>query len=351
MQSVRMLIVFAGVIAMCGTAVVAGVQPGEPANERARALVAVLSIHDASIRTLEYNVEYSVPKPGFPPTVFRSHQVFDDNLRWACDMMVTWADPPAGTAPVTEWHFRVDGQQKVAWAENDSRIGISASTTDRLSYSGPDAWLGRWLDGAGVRRLGETLAAAHDLTIFDADADQPVLTATAEFSSLIARVDVTIDVKRGGPPERITLRDRALNVAYYDYRVLEWTQVSGVWLPAVATLDTRKLAPMGEREAAFVEATAREGVGRGSDMFDAGVQAKFRRVIREVFGTDEAPSVPMMPTHRATFTYVAVNAPIPAERFTRMIALEDKAYNGLTDCVKSAGESEWVSQAPSAENP
>lgn len=313
----------------------------------ARAVAWAMLVHDRSVRSLEWEGTCTIPVDAHPPTVFTSKQAFDDLGRWRMELEARWGNPPEGAEAVSRFVYVCDGDRLVAWGWDETNLLVRPGEGEPGSHTGPDSWLGRWVDRQGVHRLGDICLASKDLTAARLEDGAVRLSCTSAFGRLGGLAEIEADPVHGYAPRRITIKDRLLGVPYYDMRVLAWTFEAGVWLPAEATLDLCQLGSMTpEQRAAFQAAREREGVDRGSDFYDADVQSRFAKVVNEVFGSAGYPYKPMSPTHHSTFRYKAVNGVIPADLFERRIGVGDTAFDGLIDCIKEKGTLDWVPQSP-----
>jgi len=316
----------------------------------ATAYATALHIHDQSIRTLEWKQRCAIPTVDGPPTLFESTQCFDEQGRWAWDMVITWAKVPEGVAPQSKGHLRFDGHVLHGRGEDPLVWSIRPAMGERFTYMGPDAFLGRWLDRVGQHRLGEMLLEARDLQLAESRrAGHPLLTATLRLHTLVALVEVELSPEHDSAPRRIWVRDRALNVPYFFFEVLEFTSVDGIWLPKRARHVARQLSPMGDKSETFGSMCKEAGLVGQIGHFDPAVQRTYQRIVMTTFGVDEAPSELIAPEQTHSFEYLAVNRPIPADRVTKEYGLNESVFDSIRDAMKDAGTMTWRPQTGSAD--
>ncbi|MCC6660028.1 MAG: hypothetical protein IT437_03990 [Phycisphaerales bacterium] len=225
-----------------------------------------------------------------------------------------------------------------------SRTGtIQEYTGWRMPEMGPDCWFGRQFDVSSGRTLPEFLLTAPDLRMGPVSSNGlPVICATVENIQFIATVEIELDPEHGFAPRSLTYRDATIRVPYDRYEVLEFERHGDLWLPRRGRLETRYFHMTTEQSAAFREAKQRHGLTPASDARDPGVQAEYRRVLREAFGADEAPSAVMVPAIEVTWTYTNVNGAVPAQEFTVPFPEDYNVLNCFTNRVRKPGEAEWV---------
>lgn len=319
-------------------------EPGAQRREFALALSRAMLMHDVSIRGMEYRQRVDLSDGG----AFVSHSLMDDQRRWWCDVTTIFSGVPKGAPASQRGVFVCDGELMATHAEGTHVWVIRQDQGERFSYRAGGTLWGRWLDRVGQQRLGELLLSAKDLAVSsEPGAARPTVEGTVEITPLIARLVVEIDPAHGFAPSRITVRDRALNVPYYEYIIEQFAQVDGTWMPVKGRERTRyvkRLSQLGAAADRFRALVKAAGFDGPTDLFDPRVQERYREIVREAYGADEAPSEPMGPEAVYTIEYVGVNRPLPDAMFKVEFGKDDTVYDALRDRVKKPGTDAWEQQ-------
>jgi hypothetical protein len=334
------LIAAAASMAWAGGMHARAVEP--PNRERiARDLAQAMLVHDQSIRTMRWTQVVRVNSGRPDELLHHSRQVFDDQGRWRCEFEKALFGPDDERVTLRGAMFH-DGARLVGRDEGSESGVIRAYSGERTIEPSLDCWLGRNVDVIHGRRLGELLLAADDLELVgQTDRGLPLLAATANITPLVACLEVEVDPEHGFAPRSLTVRDGLIRVPYFRYEVIRFHSVEGVWVPVSGSLESRKFLPTPEQAHKLEEALRERNLGP-SNPHDKGVQAGYREVLLQVFGTEEAPSAELVPLVTMEATRIELNVPITTEELQVDHPRSFTVYDAFRDLVKRAHSDEWV---------
>jgi hypothetical protein len=316
----------------------AGSQPQDPT---VTALIEAIRIHEDSVRSLHWRQTATQPLAGgVGDAVYRSEQMFDESGRWFASCEDQLYDGTRFTAVRRE--LRYDGRLLQTTDLTHARSVLDAYRGQRKSVWGVDCWLGWQLNTVRQTHLAEVLAEARDCELVDVHPNRnPTLAATARLDQLIAKIEVEVDPLHGYSPRRVTVRDRALGVAYFRYEVQEFVLVDSIWLPSVASFEARKIIANPKQDSALGVELARLGLSRDSDMMDPAVQKAFAQAVSAALGKPEVDSELLVAPVSIVFEYVSVNKMFESEQFEPRWTDEMGVFDHINNRIKAPGSAEW----------
>lgn len=327
---------------VCWASGLQAVQEQPPSRELlARDLARAMLIHDQSVRTLRWKQVVRLHAGRADELEHLSSQVFDEHGRWRCEFEKALRGPEGERVTIKGAMYH-DGSRLVGRDDSSETGAIREYAGERRSEVALDCWLGRHLDVIHGRRLGELLLAADDLQLAGrSERGLPLIAGTANLTPLVALLEVEIDPDHGFAPRSITVRDRLILVPYFRYEVHRYRKVGDVWIPESGSLETRQYQPTPEQARQLEEALRERGLGRGSNALNAAVQAGYKEVLREVFGSLEAPSSELVPRMTIEATKIEANMEVTEEELLVEYPRAYMVLDAFRDLIKQARSDEW----------
>ncbi|MFN0132816.1 MAG: hypothetical protein ACKVW3_09870 [Phycisphaerales bacterium] len=312
----------------------------------ARALAQAVQLHDQSVRCLQWSqtVFHEVGTPR--ELTWPSTQSLDDSGRWRCDVLQRIL-PTADAKDNKEFielrsTYALDGRTLFAFDFRGSGTIRSYQNECRIMLSA-DCWLGRHVDLSRLRTLSELLLDSPDLRIErTSERGLPILACSTQLGEMIVTLEVEVDTEHGFAPRSIWVRDRTIRIPYDHLEVVEFTRISGVWLPKRGRLVTRMFQPAPDEMKSLQGALAARSLPMRPQAYDATTMAAYHAALVEAFQKPEAPSAPMVPPLSITIEYTAVNESIDETTFQAKYPREHGFLDVRRNLVKRAGTDVWV---------
>jgi hypothetical protein len=124
-----------------------------------------------------------------------------------------------------------------------------------------------------------------------------------------------------------------------------------VWLPRRGILETRKFQPTAEQAAALRRALEARSLPLKPDSFDVAMEERYREALLEAFGSEEAPSVPLVPPMTIEAQFTLLNGRLEDSRFHPTYPREYTILDTLRDRIKTAGTNTWIANSGEAATP
>jgi hypothetical protein len=279
----------------------------------ARALLAALAVNDECLRSLAWDQENWRQTSSGWEIAERSARWLDRDC-WA-NVQTAYLQDESGKPASAEYSYRFDGRE-LRTMNLRAKQGLirEARPADVSMWSTPMKFMGRYIDGAGQRRLHELLWSAQDLGVKNGDdLDHRVVGGYVEAGGRAWFIEVSVDLSRGFMAQRIIIFDGLLRRPVERLEVIAAQKLGGGWVPVEGIdelwyLEAEGDPKWGHFQELLKELPAKEGK---PDPSDPRVRSSARDAIEAVYGATGVPVSPLAPAHRLKVTKVqSVNARI-----------------------------------------
>lgn len=299
--------------------------------------------HDLSVRDARWQQVVRADVGAVRESMTVGEYSLETDGRWAGSVVAQlWSS--GDTRAIVRESFAYDGLGVTTGLDHGSKTGsIQDYSGTRGGKCVFGCWLGRELDPSGGQRLGELLLSGGDLEYLGvSDVGLPMIGGVVQLYKRRSYVEVEIDPGHGFAPRTIIDRDPKVRVPYATYRVLDYVEVNGVWLPERCRVTTKTFSPSGSQMAALEAALSRRGLSRESDAADHLVREGFRTALVEAFGSDEGPAGELVPEKEVLFLYEAVNTGLDKGAFQIDVPRSYEVLDVFRDHIKPAWSDRWV---------
>ncbi len=291
-------------------------------RHEAIAIVRAMSVHDASIHSIEWKSEnaYRAEATGDWVLYHRAEHGMDDRGRW-----YSFANYGAEQPDKPMWFFMVrawtaDGNVQYMHNENSERGVVQPPDRAALWLPSPVMFLGRVTAFQGRRSIAELLLEAPDLRVSRQEDENGIVQvhATVETGGMIGELILDIDTTRDFMIVRYVLKDGLFLFPVEAWVVTKTELINGIHVPVEGYRDTTVFVPTQEDEKKLEAAMDEAGIDRTTraDPRNPETRRKLHKLVRIAFGDAGTPFAPVWHRQYLRSTeIVSLNTPIPADKF------------------------------------